>query len=172
METFIICTIHLQKWDFEKSIWVSVIPNIVFFLVWGRYNSLYRGPTTMGNTFVLVFKESKYNSELLAQCLGCFLSSETSGCFWLEPFSTILWVWETASWEYFTNSRSQFTNVFAFFFFHLVFARILKAPESYNVSFGSVVTLQCVATGIPTPTITWLENGKAVSISAILNSDD
>ncbi|KAF7244665.1 Muscle, skeletal receptor tyrosine-protein kinase, partial [Varanus komodoensis] len=48
-----------------------------------------------------------------------------------------------------------------------VFARILKAPESYNVSFGSVVTLRCAATGIPTPTITWLENGKAVSVLAV-----
>lgn len=54
METFIICTILLQKRDFEKSVWVSVIPNI-FFLVWGRYNSFYRGPTMMGNTFVLFF---------------------------------------------------------------------------------------------------------------------
>ncbi|XP_015679559.1 muscle, skeletal receptor tyrosine-protein kinase isoform X5 [Protobothrops mucrosquamatus] len=51
-----------------------------------------------------------------------------------------------------------------------VFARILKAPESYNVSFGSVVTLQCVATGIPTPTITWLENGKAVSAGSIVET--
>ncbi|ETE73089.1 Muscle, skeletal receptor tyrosine-protein kinase, partial [Ophiophagus hannah] len=51
-----------------------------------------------------------------------------------------------------------------------VFARILKAPESYNVSFGSVVTLQCVATGIPTPTIAWLENGKAVSAGSIVET--
>ncbi|KAG8130471.1 hypothetical protein E2320_017101, partial [Naja naja] len=51
-----------------------------------------------------------------------------------------------------------------------VFARILKAPESYNVSFGSVVTLQCIATGIPTPTITWLENGKAVSAGSIVET--
>uniref|UniRef100_A0A670ZH12 receptor protein-tyrosine kinase n=1 Tax=Pseudonaja textilis TaxID=8673 RepID=A0A670ZH12_PSETE len=51
-----------------------------------------------------------------------------------------------------------------------VFARILKAPESYNVSFGSVVTLQCAATGIPTPTITWLENGKAVSAGSIVET--
>ncbi|PKU44338.1 skeletal receptor tyrosine-protein kinase [Limosa lapponica baueri] len=42
-----------------------------------------------------------------------------------------------------------------------VFARILKAPESQNITFGSVVTLRCTATGLPVPTITWLENGKA-----------
>lgn len=46
-----------------------------------------------------------------------------------------------------------------------VFARILKAPESQNITFGSVVTLRCAATGLPVPTITWLENGKAVSVS-------
>ncbi|XP_033029346.1 muscle, skeletal receptor tyrosine-protein kinase isoform X2 [Lacerta agilis] len=51
-----------------------------------------------------------------------------------------------------------------------VFARILKAPESYNVSFGSVVTLRCAATGIPTPTVTWLENGKAVSAGSIVET--
>lgn len=44
-----------------------------------------------------------------------------------------------------------------------VFARILKAPESQNITFGSVVTLRCTATGLPVPTVTWLENGKAVS---------
>lgn len=46
-----------------------------------------------------------------------------------------------------------------------VFARILKAPESRNITFGSVVTMRCVATGLPVPTVTWLENGKAVSAS-------
>lgn len=45
-----------------------------------------------------------------------------------------------------------------------VFARILKAPESQNITFGSVVTLRCTATGLPVPTISWLENGKAVSV--------
>ncbi|XP_073202394.1 muscle, skeletal receptor tyrosine-protein kinase isoform X3 [Lepidochelys kempii] len=51
-----------------------------------------------------------------------------------------------------------------------VFARILKAPESHNVTFGSVVTLRCAATGIPIPTVTWLENGKAVSTGSIVES--
>ncbi|XP_043370967.1 muscle, skeletal receptor tyrosine-protein kinase [Dermochelys coriacea] len=51
-----------------------------------------------------------------------------------------------------------------------VFARILKAPESHNVTFGSVVTLRCTATGIPVPTVTWLENGKAVSTGSIVES--
>ncbi|KAM9093731.1 muscle, skeletal receptor tyrosine-protein kinase isoform 4-T4 [Sarcophilus harrisii] len=51
-----------------------------------------------------------------------------------------------------------------------VFARILRAPESHNVTFGSVVTLRCTATGIPVPTITWLENGNAVSAGSILES--
>ncbi|XP_035746702.1 muscle, skeletal receptor tyrosine-protein kinase isoform X3 [Egretta garzetta] len=51
-----------------------------------------------------------------------------------------------------------------------VFARILKAPESHNITFGSVVTLRCTATGLPVPTITWLENGKAVSAGSIAES--
>ncbi|XP_066038488.1 muscle, skeletal receptor tyrosine-protein kinase isoform X2 [Chamaea fasciata] len=51
-----------------------------------------------------------------------------------------------------------------------VFARILKAPESQNITFGSVVTLQCTATGLPVPTVTWLENGKAVSAGSIAES--
>lgn len=49
-----------------------------------------------------------------------------------------------------------------------VFARILKAPESQNITFGSVVTLRCAATGLPVPTVTWLENGKAVSSSFLM----
>ncbi|XP_056369625.1 muscle, skeletal receptor tyrosine-protein kinase isoform X3 [Oenanthe melanoleuca] len=48
-----------------------------------------------------------------------------------------------------------------------VFARILKAPESQNITFGSVVTLRCTATGLPVPTVTWLENGKAVSAESV-----
>ncbi|XP_032062031.1 muscle, skeletal receptor tyrosine-protein kinase isoform X2 [Aythya fuligula] len=51
-----------------------------------------------------------------------------------------------------------------------VFARILKAPESQNVTFGSVVMLRCTAAGAPVPTITWLENGKAVSAGSIVES--
>ncbi|XP_035746700.1 muscle, skeletal receptor tyrosine-protein kinase isoform X1 [Egretta garzetta] len=51
-----------------------------------------------------------------------------------------------------------------------IFARILKAPESHNITFGSVVTLRCTATGLPVPTITWLENGKAVSAGSIAES--
>ncbi|XP_027664288.2 muscle, skeletal receptor tyrosine-protein kinase isoform X3 [Falco biarmicus] len=51
-----------------------------------------------------------------------------------------------------------------------VFARILNAPESQNITFGSVVTLRCTATGLPVPTITWLENGKAVSAGSIVES--
>ncbi|XP_054034252.1 muscle, skeletal receptor tyrosine-protein kinase isoform X1 [Dryobates pubescens] len=51
-----------------------------------------------------------------------------------------------------------------------VFARILKAPESQNITFGSVVILRCTATGLPVPTVTWLENGKAVSAGSIVES--
>ncbi|KAF6125895.1 muscle associated receptor tyrosine kinase [Phyllostomus discolor] len=51
-----------------------------------------------------------------------------------------------------------------------VFARILRAPESHNVTFGSSVTLRCTATGIPVPTITWIENGNAVSSGSIQES--
>ncbi|XP_037653507.1 muscle, skeletal receptor tyrosine-protein kinase isoform X4 [Choloepus didactylus] len=51
-----------------------------------------------------------------------------------------------------------------------VFARILRAPESHNVTFGSFVTLRCTATGIPVPTITWIENGIAVSSGSIQES--
>ncbi|PNI49149.1 MUSK isoform 2 [Pan troglodytes] len=51
-----------------------------------------------------------------------------------------------------------------------VFARILRAPESHNVTFGSFVTLHCTATGIPVPTITWIENGNAVSSGSIEES--
>lgn len=47
--------------------------------------------------------------------------------------------------------------------FLTVFARILRALESHNVTFGSFVTLRCTATGIPVPTITWIENGNSVS---------
>ncbi|XP_038203775.1 muscle, skeletal receptor tyrosine-protein kinase isoform X6 [Arvicola amphibius] len=51
-----------------------------------------------------------------------------------------------------------------------VFARILRAPESHNVTFGSSVTLRCTAIGIPVPTISWIENGNAVSSGSIQES--
>ncbi|XP_049752838.1 muscle, skeletal receptor tyrosine-protein kinase isoform X2 [Elephas maximus indicus] len=51
-----------------------------------------------------------------------------------------------------------------------VFARILRSPESHNATFGSFVTLRCTATGIPVPTITWIENGNAVSSGSIQES--
>lgn len=53
------------------------------------------------------------------------------------------------------------------FVFLTVFARILRAPESHNVTFGSFVTLRCTAIGIPVPTISWIENGNAVSTSCL-----
>ncbi|KAE8632690.1 hypothetical protein XENTR_v10001635 [Xenopus tropicalis] len=43
-----------------------------------------------------------------------------------------------------------------------VVARILKAPESQNVTFGAEVFLQCTASGLPVPSIRWFENGKPV----------
>ncbi|XP_004372233.1 muscle, skeletal receptor tyrosine-protein kinase isoform X6 [Trichechus manatus latirostris] len=51
-----------------------------------------------------------------------------------------------------------------------VFARILRSPESQNATFGSFVTLRCTATGIPVPTITWIENGNTVSSGSIQES--
>uniref|UniRef100_A0A3P9INC1 receptor protein-tyrosine kinase n=1 Tax=Oryzias latipes TaxID=8090 RepID=A0A3P9INC1_ORYLA len=44
-------------------------------------------------------------------------------------------------------------------------ARILRAPKEKRAPSGSQITLECNATGIPIPTITWLENGNAVSAS-------
>ncbi|XP_029470685.1 muscle, skeletal receptor tyrosine-protein kinase isoform X2 [Rhinatrema bivittatum] len=49
-------------------------------------------------------------------------------------------------------------------------ARILKSPESLNVTFGSEVALQCTAAGIPVPTVRWFENGKAVSEGSVEES--
>ncbi|XP_063311337.1 muscle, skeletal receptor tyrosine-protein kinase [Pelobates fuscus] len=47
-----------------------------------------------------------------------------------------------------------------------VVARILKGPESQNVTFGSEVSLRCTAAGLPVPSIRWFENGKAVPSEA------
>ncbi|KAM9329668.1 muscle, skeletal receptor tyrosine-protein kinase [Gastrophryne carolinensis] len=51
-----------------------------------------------------------------------------------------------------------------------VLARIIKAPESQNLTFGSEVSLRCTATGIPVPTIRWFESGKAVSQESVEES--
>ncbi|XP_066460479.1 muscle, skeletal receptor tyrosine-protein kinase [Eleutherodactylus coqui] len=48
-----------------------------------------------------------------------------------------------------------------------VLARIIKAPESQNITFGSEVSLRCTASGIPVPSIRWFENGKAVSPESV-----
>ena len=37
---------------------------------------------------------------------------------------------------------------------------------NYTVNMGDVVTFQCVATGIPAPSITWFRNGMAFNSSA------
>lgn len=42
-------------------------------------------------------------------------------------------------------------------------ARILQVPKERKVAYGSLVSLECNATGNPVPTITWLENGNTVS---------
>ncbi|XP_060054998.1 muscle, skeletal receptor tyrosine-protein kinase isoform X2 [Erinaceus europaeus] len=49
-------------------------------------------------------------------------------------------------------------------------ASILRAPESHNVSFGARVSLRCTATGIPVPSVTWTENGIAISSGSIQES--
>ncbi|KAM4808594.1 muscle, skeletal receptor tyrosine-protein kinase [Rhinophrynus dorsalis] len=51
-----------------------------------------------------------------------------------------------------------------------VVARILKAPESQNVTFGSEVSLRCSAAGLPVPSIRWFENGKAVPPESVEES--
>ncbi|XP_053555980.1 muscle, skeletal receptor tyrosine-protein kinase [Bombina bombina] len=48
-----------------------------------------------------------------------------------------------------------------------VVARIIKSPESQNVTFGSDVSLRCTAEGLPVPTIRWFENGKAVPAESV-----
>uniref|UniRef100_A0A8C7X3E4 receptor protein-tyrosine kinase n=1 Tax=Oryzias sinensis TaxID=183150 RepID=A0A8C7X3E4_9TELE len=46
-------------------------------------------------------------------------------------------------------------------------ARILRAPKEKRAPSGSQITLVCNATGIPIPTITWLENGNAISGASV-----
>lgn len=36
-------------------------------------------------------------------------------------------------------------------------------PKETKVAYGSLVSLECNATGNPVPTITWLENSNTVS---------
>lgn len=62
-----------------------------------------------------------------------------------------------------SSLTTPYRRVTHHFCFLTVFARILRAPASHNVTFGSFVTLRCTATGMPVPTITWIENGNAVS---------
>ena len=42
---------------------------------------------------------------------------------------------------------------------------------NYAVNMGDVVTFQCVATGIPAPSITWFRNGTELSNSRVTLSD-
>ena len=42
---------------------------------------------------------------------------------------------------------------------------------SYTVNMGDVVTFQCVATGIPAPSITWFRNGTELSNSRVTVGD-
>uniref|UniRef100_G3Q2K8 receptor protein-tyrosine kinase n=1 Tax=Gasterosteus aculeatus aculeatus TaxID=481459 RepID=G3Q2K8_GASAC len=41
-------------------------------------------------------------------------------------------------------------------------ARILRVPKEKRVAYGSLISLECNATGNPIPTITWLENGNTI----------
>ena len=41
----------------------------------------------------------------------------------------------------------------------------------YTVNMGDVVTFQCVATGIPAPSITWFRNGTELSNSRVTLGD-
>ena len=41
----------------------------------------------------------------------------------------------------------------------------------YTVNMGDVVTFQCVATGIPAPSITWFRNGMELSNSRVTFGD-
>ena len=42
---------------------------------------------------------------------------------------------------------------------------------NYTVNMGDVVTFQCVATGIPAPSITWFRNGTELSNSRVTLGD-
>ena len=42
---------------------------------------------------------------------------------------------------------------------------------NYTVDMGDVVTFQCVATGIPAPSITWFRNGTELSNSRVTLGD-
>uniref|UniRef100_A0A8C5DDC0 receptor protein-tyrosine kinase n=1 Tax=Gouania willdenowi TaxID=441366 RepID=A0A8C5DDC0_GOUWI len=46
-------------------------------------------------------------------------------------------------------------------------ARILRVPKEKRVAYGSQVSLECNATGIPIPAITWLENGNTISGASV-----
>ncbi|XP_041915077.1 muscle, skeletal receptor tyrosine-protein kinase isoform X1 [Alosa sapidissima] len=46
-------------------------------------------------------------------------------------------------------------------------ARILRVPKEKRVPFGTKVSLECNATGNPTPTLTWLENGNTISEASV-----
>ncbi|XP_041666180.1 muscle, skeletal receptor tyrosine-protein kinase isoform X2 [Cheilinus undulatus] len=46
-------------------------------------------------------------------------------------------------------------------------ARILRVPKEKKVAYGSQISLECNATGNPTPTITWLENGNMISGASV-----
>ncbi|XP_034048699.1 muscle, skeletal receptor tyrosine-protein kinase [Thalassophryne amazonica] len=46
-------------------------------------------------------------------------------------------------------------------------ARILRVPKDKRVAFGGQISLECNATGNPTPTITWLENGNTISGASV-----
>ncbi|XP_053739336.1 muscle, skeletal receptor tyrosine-protein kinase [Synchiropus splendidus] len=46
-------------------------------------------------------------------------------------------------------------------------ARILKAPREKRVAYGSQISMECNATGNPTPTITWLENGNTITDASV-----
>ncbi|XP_011603288.2 muscle, skeletal receptor tyrosine-protein kinase isoform X2 [Takifugu rubripes] len=46
-------------------------------------------------------------------------------------------------------------------------ARILQVPKERKVAYGSLVSLECNATGNPVPTITWLENGNTISGASV-----